>query len=89
MQPRAEIIVRPTDGEISVWSVWEGVDRPRTHGIACSNMNQAKRLARAIEAGVVYENPKVRKDIEGETYVDARCTLYTRHLNKELTRVGF
>lgn len=74
----------------TVRTYWKGVDRPVTEGISTGhNMQLAVRLAAAINAGRVYANPHISTDIHGQTYVSARCVLYTRHLNKSLKEIGF
>lgn len=94
--PKAVIIYEPDPDEVSgryiVETHWTGVelDRPCTGGISTgTNRKLAERLAAAINAGVVYTDPKVQKDVNGATYVQAGCKVFGRRLNADLKRLGF
>ncbi len=49
----------------------------------------AERLARAINAGVVFTNPVTKLDVRGETYVSHDYAVSGKHLNSDLRRLGF
>lgn len=73
----------------------ETVDRRISGGIVVNSVNPktarqlVKRLVKAINAGVVYTNPKICKDLFGQTYVDAECRVVGRKLSADLKRLGF
>jgi hypothetical protein len=71
----------------TVYAEWTGVDRPRTYGIVAGK--HAARLARAINAGVVFHDPKVITDVDGNTFVSAASRVRGRTLNADLKRLGF
>lgn len=97
MKPSAKIVNRhhPSDGtSLYVEVVWDAEVNRKSTGGWTFNRNQlrlAQRLTDAINAGVVYKNPKVLIDIYGETYVSADTTefFHARHMNKSLEAVGF
>lgn len=100
LRPTAKIEVRPDHDckslEIYVDVMWEGepLDRPSTGGFGFArtphNLTLARRLARAIEAGAVYSNPRVVRDVNGATYVQASNLHYLhRHSNASLWKLGF
>lgn len=96
LKPTA-IIKQTTDYEgkptINVSIVWSGatLDRPTSGGFGLkpTHLALAKRLAKAIDAGVVYLNPTVRTDVNGQTYVSSSCCVLGRTLNADLKRLGF
>lgn len=89
---RVEIINNDRDG-ITVQAVWDGVDRPTTHGYGLldtpSHRKLALRLKAAIEAGVVYPDPKIAVDNFGQTYVQASAKVMGKYMNADLKRLGF
>ena len=91
LRPVAEIkLSAHSDG----WTVWitypdAGVDRPCSHGIGVGNIKLAKRLEKAINAGVVVTNQKIAKDDQGKTYVNDKSQVIGRKLNADLKRLGF
>lgn len=97
MIPKAVVIVpKPGDlsngpvhpGDVVVEFHWEGVDRPCTFGMVCL-ARHAPRLVKACEAGVVFKNPTIIKDIYGKTYVEASCQVWGRQLNSDLKKLGY
>ncbi len=71
---------------------WTGanLDRPNTYGISCgSNHKLALRLATAVDAQVVFLNPRIVRDVNDKSYVEAECRVMGRHLNRDLQRLGF
>jgi hypothetical protein len=91
LRPTATI---STDHEgIHVVVTWEGapLDRPSTGGFCLkpTHMALAKRLVKAIEAGVVYRTPSIERDVYGQTYVRAGCRVLGRRLNADLLRLGY
>lgn len=48
-----------------------------------------QRLAKAINAGKVFTVHGVKTDVHGKTYLDARANVMGRHLDRDLTRLGF
>lgn len=76
-----------------VGPVWSSVDRPYTGGIATGTGARGKalaaRLEAAIRAGVVYVEPSIRVDVNGQSYVNANCRVLGRMLNADLRRLGF
>ena len=78
------------DKTFSVWLDWTGVDRPRTYGICCGTKKAlATRLAKAVDAQVAFPFRSIETDRDGETFVSHGNNIYVRHLNAELTRIGF
>lgn len=68
----------------------EALDRPETHRISCGqNLQLAKRLASATEAGRVHEAAEILTDVDGRTYVQSSATVMGKRLNADLTRMGF
>ena len=80
---------------IHVTVTWSGVplDRPIGYGwlLGAKDELTADRLTAAVNAGVVFKNPTVMKDVNGKTYVSADTTqfFHKRHMKKSLTAVGF
>lgn len=74
---------------VEVWPFWSGVDRPRGVGYVCSDRLTAERLRCAINAGVVFVDPQVGRDVNGKTYVQARSTVMGKRMNADLRRLGF
>lgn len=73
---------------VVVSAVWAGVDRPISHGWSVTKGN-AQRLERALRAGVVYENPVIKTDIGGSTYVSARSRVMAKYVNADLKKLGY
>ena len=97
MNPKAIVITpKPGDlsnepvlpGEVIVDFHWEGVDRPCTGGIVCK-AKYAPRLVKACEAGVLFKNPTVTKDVNGKTYMEASCQVWAKHLDTDLKKLGY
>lgn len=74
---------------ITLWAMWEGVDRKQGHGISVTKMAHASRLKRAIEAGAVFTEAQIKTDMNGQTYIDAKCNVRGRSLNSDLKKLGF
>jgi len=80
---------------ITVRGRWiiEGLDRNETTGIGFEDTEQgnvlANRVARAINAGVVFTNPEIKTDINGKTYIQANCNVRAKRANADLNRLGF
>jgi hypothetical protein len=79
------------DGTYYIGVTWEGVelDRPTTCGMTCRDSKLAQRLADCINAQKAYVNPKVVRDINGQSYVQATCLILGRRMNADLKRLGF
>lgn len=74
----------------SVSPIWGGgVDRPNTGGYIVKGGRLAARLESAMLAGVVYEDPTVKTDVNGKTYVAASSRILGRTVNADLRRLGF
>jgi hypothetical protein len=58
-------------------------------GLKTTHQALAHRLIKAINAGVVFENVHVAKDVHDDEYITSTCTILTRLLNAELKRKGF
>jgi hypothetical protein len=65
-------------------------------GLGAEHRGLAERLARAIEAGVVYTNLQLITRTEdtpyvkaGTKYVSCNCTVIGRTMNADLRRLGF
>lgn len=66
------------------------VDRPHTFSISCGKDRKlAARLARAVNAGAVFHDCTVEKDVSGATYVGATSRVLGRILNADLKRLGY
>jgi hypothetical protein len=73
----------------TLWPI-EGLDRPHTHGYVLGNNSRlADRLSRAIEDGAVYENPRIVRDVDGRTYVQAHAKVMGKYANADLRRLGY
>lgn len=75
----------------SVAFVWTDtrypLDRPHSHSISTgTDLTLARRLAALAGAGLVHErdSAKVRRDVNGRSYVEARCLVSGRHLRADL-----
>lgn len=81
----------PTEWLVSVtWAIDNGtLDRTDGTGYVVKTKREGERLAKAIRAGVVFVDPTVEISVHGETYVSARSTVLARHLNADLTRLGY
>ncbi len=78
------------DGSFVVTPVWSGVDRPDSASWSTGkNRALAGRLAQAMKAGVVFENPSIMTDVNGKTFVSALSLVRGRALNADLRRLGF
>jgi hypothetical protein len=86
---RVDIRTDPADGHLSVWTVWQGVDRPCTAGMSVRTRGQAGRLRAAILAGVAVTVEGVGIDVNGQTYVREQWHVLGRRLNADLTKLGF
>lgn len=60
-------------------------------GLKADSMALAKRLKRAVEAGVVFAPARLERDVYGEEYATADFANYVRGraLNADLRRLGF
>jgi len=77
--------------DIVVSAVVHGVDldRPETHGYVVANDAIAKRLTAAIEAGAVFHDFEVRRDVNGKTFLGYSSRVLGRMMNADLRRLGF
>jgi len=94
MKVHAEMYACETEdvpgGEWRVYSTWDApVDRPSTHGFVLRNKRTAQRLVNAINAQAVYYAPKIATDINGNTYVAARCSVLGKRANADLKDLGY
>ena len=103
MQARAKVLsYQPRDDEAAagmkpgwqVQTVWESsqvhIDRPEGVGfILGQKLALCERLAKAIEAGAVFTDPKLKRDVHGKFYVTSDITVRGRCLNADLRRLGF
>lgn len=92
--PKAEMYSDMDGLHVQVsWSGPEALDRPSTGGWLFdeSQRRTAERLCAAINAGVVYKNPRMVRDVNGRSYVQAEQTqfFHKRHMNSSLRAVGF
>jgi len=85
LQPSAQI----SGSSVQIAFPHAGVDRPCTYGIQCENPQLQNRLAEAINAGAVTENPEIRKDNQGKSYVAFSCKVIGRYLSSMLQKLGF
>lgn len=58
-------------------------------GLKITHGDLADRLIRAINAGAVFTDVYVTKDVYDDEYISSTCTISTRMLNAELKRLGF
>lgn len=82
-------VKRTDDDLLSVNPIWADVDRPNVGGWAVRNTREANRLTAALLAGVVYDDPRVRLDNAGRTYVHGAAKVLGRYMNADLRRLGF
>jgi hypothetical protein len=83
-----EVVPEPGSNYVCVYAIWKGVDRPKTHGIVCTKPN-AKRLERAIRAGVVFADTEIRTDVDGNTYAQTSHEVMGKYLNSGLRKLGY
>lgn len=67
----------------------ERLDRTDGHGYAVRTRALADRLARAIDAGVVFYDLGIAVDVNGQTYVSSRSHVLGRYANADLRKLGF
>jgi hypothetical protein len=74
-----------------VHPIWADVDRPDTGGWAVKGERMARRLERAVRAGVAFgPGPvEVKTDVNGKTYVNAPHRVMSKYMNADLRRLGF
>ena len=93
MSLKPTIKIKTDDEGIHCDVHWSGekLDRPHTSGylLGRKKMKLALRFKRAVEAGAIYSNPKIVKDVNGKTYVQAEGFIMARHMNAELKKRGF
>lgn len=93
MTLRATAVVTVQSDRIQVNVVWGGaeLDRPTTYGfgLKANHAGLATRLKRAIDAQAVFTDPKIVNDVNGHTYVMAKCLVMGRYLNADLKRLGY
>jgi hypothetical protein len=94
MKVHAEMYACETEdvpgGEWRVYSTWDApVDRPSTHGFVLGNKRTAQRLVNAINAQVVFDDPVIKTDINGRTYVAASSRVMGKYANADLKRLGY
>lgn len=83
-------IEKTIDGRYIVIPVWADVDRPKSSSYSCNTDHKlAERLAAAILAGVVLEEPSVQTDIHQQTYVSHGFAIRMRCANADLKRLGY
>ncbi len=74
------------------WSS-EHVAIDRTDGVGYrfgpKHRKLAERLAAAINAGVVFTRPSIKRDVNGNTYVTSDYGVSGRRANADLKRLGF
>lgn len=73
----------------SVHPIWADVDRPNVGGWLVRDERTARRLERALRAGVVYRDPQVHTDVNGQTYVHGTSLVLGRRINADLKRLGY
>lgn len=82
-----------TQSEIAVYPFAEGIDldRRRLTGFVMSFRKRklAERLKLAIEAGVVFADPRVSTDVNGRTYLACTSMVHGKTANADLKRLGF
>ena len=92
----AEIRTEPTDDPkyVNVTPVWGNldvepvIDRPDNFSVSVP-LKLVGRFTTAIRAGVIFEEPTIKTDVNGRTYVSAPMTVLARMLNADLSRLGF
>lgn len=81
------------DDGIHVQVMWEGGELDRRYGygwgFSANKMALAKRLVRAINAGVVFSTPTINTDVNGNTYAFAASNVRGRCANADLRALGF
>jgi len=67
------------------------VDRTRVAGwwLPKAKLDLAKRLARAIRAGVATPPEDIRTDVNGRTFLATKTVIIGRRMNADLRRLGF
>lgn len=72
-----------------VTPVWGGVDRPMTMTWTGLTRSLALRLTKAIKAGAVESNPRIKTDVHGKTYVETDGFIMCKYMGPGLKRLGF
>lgn len=65
------------------------LDRPNLGGFVVRSEAVARRLARAVEDGAVWNIEGIRTDIYGKTYIAATSNVLARMANADLRRLGY
>jgi len=74
------------------WTAYSllNLDRPQGVGFVLGQKRDlAERLARAINAGVVFTRPEIKRDVNQKSYVSSEIKVRGRCLNADLKRLGF
>jgi hypothetical protein len=94
--PHAAVAFRdqdPAGWSVSVkWSSTDPASAPdRTDGSGwlVNTKALADRLARAVNAGVVFYEPGLHTDVNGKTFVHAASRVLGRMANADLRRLGY
>ncbi len=66
-----------------------GADITSAMTFSVTSLGVAKRLVAAIEAGVIFTNPRKKTNSLGKTYIDSDCTIVGRLLSADLKKLGF
>lgn len=87
-------VSKDAEGFFHVWPFWTVKDAdplqdPQGTGYSVRTKREAERLSAAIEAGVVFTDAKVRRNVYGETYVSARSHVMGKYLNADLRKLGY
>ena len=70
--------------------IWSNVDRPDAGGYGCgSNRKLAERLKATMLDNAVFENVKVKKDINGKTFASYYMNVRMRCANADLKKLGY
>ena len=86
-----EIVEHPDMLVVETRAEGLGLDRPALYGfgVAKTQRRNAERLARAIEAGRVFHDLRIARDITGKTYLAAHSRVMARYLPSDLRAIGF
>lgn len=85
---------------LTVWTEWYAtddipLDRPITTGMNFGPVTEtrtwslARRYSACILAQKAYDTSAVKRDIDGQTYVQANSLIYGKRANADLRRLGF
>ena len=73
-----------------IWSGDVPIGRPETYAISCGDSRRlAERLKAAIDGQKAFINPRLVTDRQGVSFVQSDLMVMGRHMERDLTRLGY